>query len=73
MNNSALHYSEAAIHRFLSKGDFLKFCNIHRKSPPLESLFKKVADLTTSNLIKKRLEHRYFPVDNEKFLRAAFL
>ena len=28
-----------------------------RKTPALESLFSKVADLKTCNLIKKRLEH----------------
>ena len=39
----------------------------------LESLFNKVVDLKARNLIKKRLEHRYFPVNIEKFLRTAFL
>ena len=38
----------------------------------LESLFNKVADLKTSNLIKKRLGHRHFPGNIEKFLRTTF-
>ena len=38
----------------------------------LESLFNKVADLKARNFIKKRLEHRYFPVNIEKFLRTIF-
>ena len=37
------------------------------------SLFNKVAGLKTRNLIKKRLQHRHFPVNIEKFLRTAFL
>ena len=39
----------------------------------LESLFNKVADLKAHNLIKKRLKHRYVPINIEKFLRGAFL
>ena len=52
---------------------FKKFRNIHRKTPALESLFKKVADLKGHNSIKKTLEHRYLPVSIEKFLRTDFL
>ena len=36
----------------------------------LKSPFKKVAALKTSYLIKKRLQHRCFPVNNVKFLRT---
>ena len=32
---------------------FLKFCNIHRKAPVLESLFNKVEGLRACNFIKK--------------------
>ena len=39
----------------------------------LESLFKKVAGLKPWNIIKKRLQHRSFPVKCAKFLRTAFL
>ena len=36
-------------------------------------LFKKVAALHPRNLIKKRLQHRCFPVDIAKFLRTPIL
>ena len=35
---------------------------IDRKTPVLESLFTKVAGLQGCNFIKKRLQHRRFPV-----------
>ena len=38
----------------------------------LETLFNKVAELKACNFIKKRLQHRYFPVNIAKLLRAAF-
>ena len=37
-----------------------------------EFLFNKVADLRACNFIKKRLQHRYFPVKFAKFLRTPF-
>ena len=40
----------------------LEFCNIHRKTPVLESVFNKVA-----------LQHRCFLANITKFLRTAFL
>ena len=47
--------------------------NIHRKMPLLESLFNKVAGLLACNFIKKRLQHRCFPVNVAKFLRTDIL
>ena len=38
----------------------------------LESLFSEVAELKVCNLIKKRLQHRCFPVNIVKFLRTPF-
>ena len=38
----------------------------------LESLFNKVAGAQACNYIKKRLQHRPFPVNIAKFLRTAF-
>ena len=38
----------------------------------LESLFDKVAGLKVCNFIKKRLQHRCFPVNIAKFLRTVF-
>ena len=56
---------------FLQNKRFRKFRKIHRKRLMLESLFNKVADRKAYNLIKKRLQHRCFPVNIEKFLRTA--
>ena len=52
-----------SIHRRCSvKKVFLKiFCNFHRKMSVLESLF-----------IKKRLQHRCFPMNFVKYLRTPF-
>ena len=41
--------------------------------PVLVSLFNKVAGLQACNVIKKRLQHRCFPVNMVKFLRTAFI
>ena len=41
--------------------------------PVLESLFNKVAGLKAYNFIKKRLQHRCFPVKFAKFLETPFL
>ena len=38
----------------------------------LEPLFNKVAGLQVSNFIKKKLHHRCFPSNIEKFLRTSF-
>ena len=46
---------------------------IHRKHLCLsQSVFNKVAALKAFDLIKKRLQHKYFPVDIVKFLRTVF-
>ena len=39
----------------------------------LEFLFNIVPGLKASNFIKKRLQHRCFPVNNEKILRTPIL
>ena len=39
----------------------------------LESLFIKIAGVQACSFIKKRLEHRCFPVNTAKFLKAAIL
>ena len=44
---------------------------ILRKTPVLKSLFNKVAE--ACNFIKKRLQHRCFPVNIAKYLRTTFL
>ena len=50
-----------------------KFHNIHRKISVMEFLFIKVTCLKAYNFDKRRLWHRYFPVNIAKFLRTAFL
>ena len=56
------------------KTDTLKrFCNIHRKTPVLESLFNDVASLKVHNFVRKRLHQICFLVKNiAKFFRTAF-
>ena len=49
-----------------------QFQNINREIPVFESLFDKVAGLEAYNFIKKRLQHRCFPANVAKFLRAVF-
>ena len=41
----------------------LKVCNIYRKAPVLESFFSKVTIMEVYKSIKKRLQHRCFPVN----------
>ena len=52
-----------------------KFCNIHWRTPVLESRFNKVADLKARNFIKKRLQHSCFSVNtaHKMFWRKAVL
>ena len=55
--------TEAAIRGVLCKKVLLEISQNSREKPVPESLF----------LIKKRLWHRYFPVNFVKFLRTPFL
>ena len=47
----------------------LEVCNIHGKTPVLESLFSNVASLEVYKFIKKRLQRRCLPVNIADFLR----
>ena len=49
-----------------------KLCNIHRKTPVLESVFNIIAGLKGCRFIEKRLQHRRFPVNIVKLLRTFF-
>ena len=51
----------------------LRVCNIYRSTPLLESLFSKVASLETYKFVKKRLQHRCFPVIIANFARKFYL
>ena len=48
-------------------------CNIHRKTPVLESLFSKGISLRACNFVKWRLKHNCFPVNIAKFLKNLSL
>ena len=62
------HFHTKAVIRMCSA----KFVKFHRKAPVLESLFNKVIGLKACNVIKRRLQHRCFPVNFQKFLKALF-
>ena len=49
---------------------FLKFRKFYRKARTLETLFNKVAVLQVFKFIKKRLQHRCFPLKFAQFLRT---
>ena len=53
-------------------GHSWEFRKIHRKTPVMDSL-NKVAGLSVSNFIKKRLQHRCFLVNFAKYLDALFM
>ena len=50
-----------------------KFRKFHRKITVLESLLSLYVGLKTCNFIKRRLQHKCFPVKSVRFLRAPFL
>ena len=49
-----------------------KFFKFHWKIPALEALFNNVAGLKGCNFIKKKLQHRCFPVKFAKLFRTLF-
>ena len=63
-------YKNWEIHKHLNtksfrrsfKIDVLKFCKFHTETSMLKFLFDKVAGLQTRNFLKKRLQHRCFPM-----------
>ena len=57
----------------LKKGLLKNFTIFHRKTSVLKSLFNKVAGLEVCNCIKRRLQHRCFPVNMAKLVRATIL
>ena len=55
---------------FNKKGCSYKFRNIHREAHASEFFLNKNAGLQSWNFIKKRFQHRFFPVNIAKFLRT---
>ena len=51
----------------------LKVYNVHRKRLVLELLFSKVASLEAYTFVKKKLQHRCFPVNIATLLRKFYL
>ena len=51
----------------------LKLCKIHVKAYLLKLLFNNMAGLEAWNFIKKRLWHRYFPVNFSQFFKKPYL
>ena len=64
--------SGVAVRRCSFKESFLKFPNIQRKAPVLEYYFNEVAGLQACNFTKKRLQHRYFPVNKTPIKNTFF-
>ena len=54
-------------------GALKNFANFTGKIHVLKSLFKKASGPQACKFIKKRLQHRYFPVKLAKFSRTLFL
>ena len=52
---------------------FLKILQDPLETPVWESILKNFADLSTCNFIKKRLQHKCFPVNVAKFLIQPIL
>ena len=52
------------------RSSHLSILQYPQEKPVLESLFKKVAGLKARNFIKKRHQHRCFPVNIAEFLRV---
>ena len=65
--------AEAVVRSCSVKNVFKKYCEIHRKTPLLESLFNKAASLKARKFIQKRLQQRRVPVNfEEKFKNSHF-
>ena len=58
---------------FYEKGVLKNFTKFTGKRLCQSPFFNKVAALSPATMLKKRLWHRFFPVNLVKFLRAPFL
>ena len=71
---AAVHYFQMQPPEvFCKKWCSQKAWKFHRKTPVLESIFNKVAGLWACNFIKKKLQHRCFPMKFAKLLRTPIL
>ena len=58
---------------FFKTGVLKNFTIFTEKTLVLESLFNKVTGLKACTFIKKRLQHRCFPMNHARFSKTAFL
>ena len=65
--------SKAAFRSCFAKQVFLKTSQYSEESTCDGVSFNKVTDLKACSFIKKKLQHRCFPVNIVKFLKTAFL
>ena len=70
---TVLRLSGAATRGALQKKLFLKILQYPHETPVLESLFKKFTSLKVCNIIRKRTQHRCFPVNTAKLKRLPIL
>ena len=71
-----IHYTEAVTGGVLKKSCSYKFRKIHGKTPVPESFLNKTFLkfwIKPATLLEKRLWHRCFPVNFDKFLKTPFL
>ena len=59
--------------RFCIAGVFRNFLKLTGKHPCQNLFFSKVTVLSPATLLKRRLWHKFFPVNFSKFLRTPFL
>ena len=57
----------------MKRGALINFTKFTGKNLCQSLSFNKVAGPRTATLLKKKLWHRYFPVDFAKFLRTRYL
>ena len=58
---------------FCKKGFLRNFAKFKGKHLCQSLFFNKVTGVRTATLLKKRLRHRFFPMNFAKFLRTPFL
>ena len=71
LNKSAISRSSRS--QIFFKIGILKISQYSQESTCVGSLYNKVAGVKACNFIKKKLQHRCFPVSIAKFLRTVFV
>ena len=71
-SNSLYQNTKTVVRRCSVKRFFLKISQSSQRNTCVGVSFNKVADIKTCNFIKKRHQHKSFPVKFAKFLRTLF-